>query len=206
MHAAEFLSLLIVLFGEAIVLLPKARGRFALKFSRWLVIISVVLISAAQAQATRNQFLAWHNDTAFGQYLLPPYQNIGYFVRYAFVHFWASYLIAGVLALAVFWITRFLNKKFGERFFEREELYFLALGIFLSSHPAWILYITIIIVWYFIVALCALLARHSFSVGGRFAKETHRVSFYYFWLPAVALAIIASQYMSGSEWYNSLML
>lgn len=80
--------------------------------------------------------------------------------------------------------------------FEPEELYFLAAGIFVSGHPAWLFYLCIVFVAYLIASLIATVA-HGASA---------RISFYYFWLPCAAVTLILNAYLMQYAWYANLVI
>lgn len=133
---------------------------------------------------TRAQFLLWlGNDLS--KYLIPPYSSINYFLKYSLYHFWLSYIVSLIIGLIFFFLASYYNKKHGNIFFEKEEPYFLALSIFLAGHPGWILYLIIM----FLVTL--LYSSYSWLS----AKEMHRISFYYWWLPLAGLTIILDKFL-----------
>lgn len=54
-----------------------------------------------------GQFKAWQAGF-LGQYLLPPHNNIAYFLGYAWAHFWASVVLSFAGAVALFALLRLL--------------------------------------------------------------------------------------------------
>ena len=148
------------------------------------------------AYVSRAQFLAWHADTTLGVYLIPPYRGIGYFFRYAFVHFWLPYVISLLVALLFFIGAKWLNNRRNELLFEKEELYFLAIGIFVSGHPGWIFYLLIVFSAYLLASLISTL----------FYGPHTRISFYYFWLPCAAVTVTLTAYLHEYAWYANLLI
>lgn len=88
-------------------------------------------------------------------------------------------MVSLVMALIFLKLAQYFNKKHNEKFFEKEEPYFLALAMFLSGSPGWFLYLILILVASLLFAIS-----HSLL-----AKKFHRVSYYNFWLPLGLLAI-----------------
>lgn len=197
MGIASQVSLLVVLvLGILSSSLYKRRGLFLLtRLGGWLFGIPALIMAGVALYLTRAQFIAWQSD-ALSIYLLPPYHSIRYFAAYAVFHFWAPHIVSGVLAVLIFWLAQAANKKFNERFFEKEELYFLPLGIFLTSHPGWILYVLIVLSTYVVYSALATLI----------FRRRERISFYYFWLPCAAAAILVGAYMTQFSWYSNLFI
>lgn len=152
---------------------------FLSKKSTWLFYFAILAMAGFAFYNTRAQFLLWLNND-LSKHLIPPYAAINYFLKYSLYHFWLSYIISLIISLIFFFSARYYDKKHGNIFFENEELYFLALSIFLAGHPGWILYLIIM----FLVTL--LYSSYSWLSS----KEMHRISFYYWWLPLAGLAII----------------
>lgn len=187
---------MLVVFLIGILSSPRIAGRghfLLIRLGGWLLGIPALIMAGVALYLTRAQFIAWQGN-AVSKYLLPPHHSIGYFASYAAMHFWASYSISFIIAFVAYIIASQANARRGGIFFEKEELYFLALGIFLTGHPGWILYMVITFFIYF--ALCIL----HFALK----KEMPRISFYYWWLPCAAAAILMSAYMTQFAWYNNL--
>lgn len=197
MGIASQVSLLVILI-VGILSSPRIAGRGYFLLQRlggWVFNIPAIIMAGVALYLTHAQFSAWQGNE-ISKYLLPPHAPIAYFARYAFSRFWMPYVISGAMAFLIFWAAWMLNKKFGERFFEQEELYFLALGIFLTGHPGWILYVLITLVTYALYLILTAL----------YTKEMPRISFYYFWLPCAAITILASGYMTQFSWYANLLI
>ncbi len=75
-------------------------------------------------------------------------------------------------------VARFLNKKFEERFFEKEEIALIGLGVFLSGYPGFFFYLGIIMIFGVLVSLIYTILKKG------------RLPLYHFWLPASAFAMI----------------
>lgn len=144
---------------------------------------------------SRAQFMAWH-ASGEGRYLIPPYHGIGYFMRYAFVHFWLSYALSFAVAILFFAGAEWLNARRGKIFFEPEEPYFFATGLFVSGHPGWIFYLLVVFAAYLTVSLIVTVTRGALA----------RVSFYYFWLPCAAVTVFLTTYLPQYAWYANLLI
>lgn len=131
------------------------------------------------------QFIEWGNSEP-SKYLLPPHQPINYFAFYCFSKFFGPYLISAFGAFSFLLAAMFFNKKSGERFFEPEEPYFGALGIFLSGWPGFLFYAVFLIGAYLLAHIYSLL----------FVRRTlQRVPLYYLWLPAALFVIIINNFI-----------
>lgn len=159
----------------------------------WATIAGVFIYAA---YLSRAQFLMWHADVEGAALLLPPYHGMGYFVRYAFVHFWLEYVIALFVAAIFFTGARWLNTRHSGMLFEDEEPYFLAISLFVVGHPAWIFYLCFVFTAYLLVTL----------IGALIYGAQARISFYYFWLPSVAVAVFLSVYLREYAWYAKLLI
>jgi len=194
--ASQVSLLVVVVLGIMSSPIFNRRGHFLLRrFGGWVIGIPALIMTGVALYLTHAQFSVWQNDP-ISKYLLPPYHSISYFIVYAGAHFWITYFISFVIAFVVYVIAAYMNARRGGIFFEKEELYFLPLGIFLTGHPGWILYMVITLFLY--CALCVV----RFAVR----KEMPRTSFYYFWLPCAAATIAANGYMTQFSWYSSLLL
>ena len=155
------------------------------KYIFWTAVILVFIFLFYQA---RQQFLLWQSN-APTSYLIPPYQNISYFLNYAFYTFFAKPVIALLLAIIFLILTMILNKKFQERFFEKEELYFGALGIFLIGYPGLIFYLIIVLL--------------TGLVGALITKR--RFSAYFLWFPiAIFVILIISIWVKNLSIWGTL--
>lgn len=159
------------------------RKREAAKFFRFVFLISVVLVLAYFVYLIFAQYILWRDSGPPSSFFVPPYQSPLYVINYHFIRFGIYYLISFAAAFAFLFGTKYLNKKFDERFFEKEEPYLGALSIFLLGNPilnhAWIWYIASVL-------FIALLFTTYYKL---LAKENRRFSLRFLWLP---LAIIAS--------------
>jgi hypothetical protein len=173
-------------------------GRYFLReksYAQKIFWASVLVVFLASLKATGEQFSLWSAD-AVSRYLLPPHSTIYYFLRYVFYNFYLSHIVALLFGLTITYLAWYFNKKHHYKFFEKEELYFLALGLFLSGHPGWILYLIIIFIFTLLYAVS-----HWFVT-----KKAQRLSFYAWWLPLAALAIIINDILLTFPWYNNFAL
>ncbi len=169
------------------------KALFWVRRSFWAVAIGVAVYAFSLSRA---QFLAWHADALGAARLLPPYHGMGYFIQYAFVHFWLAYVLSSAVAWVFFAGAKWLNARRGGMLFELEEPYFIATGIFVSGHPAWIFYLLLVFTAYFLATLICALA---------YGPHT-RVSFYYFWLPCAVLTVLLGAYLKQYAWYAQLLI
>lgn len=159
-----------------------ARGLFFLLFFAQMF---------AGVKTSYDQYIIWKIGGGISSYLLPPYQDISYFLFYAGTRFIAPALFAFLLALIFLFVMRFVNKKFQNRFFYEDEPYIAVLGILAVGYPALLLYLPIVI----------------FAVLIRALVSGARISAYYVWIPAALLVILVNTVWlselgiwSGFEW------
>ena len=155
-------------------------GRFFLSKKRKTIIIVIVLIVAGLLLfATRQQFMGWYfNETT--KYFLPPYQSIYYFLHYTFSRFWGSYLVSFFAGFLFLFLAKYYNKKHGEKFFEKEEPYFISIAMFLAGTPGWFLYLALILISTLLFSF----------VYWLISRRLVRIPYYNLWLPLGILVII----------------
>lgn len=75
-----------------------------------------------------THILMW-NSNAAGRAFLPPTMPWSYSLNYVFYHFCKRNVFTIVGSLILLFVVKFLNNKFKERFFYRQEPYLMSLGI-----------------------------------------------------------------------------
>ena len=145
---------------------------------------SPLLVGGLLFYLTRAQFLVW-SGTGLSGYLVPPYSNISYFLQYSFFHFWASYVLSFLVGLLILKLAQYFNKKHGEKFFEKEEPYFIGLSVFLVGHPGWLAYLSLVLLTTFLFALGSWLS----------TKQVYRIAYYNLWLPLAIVAIVIDRFL-----------
>ena len=176
------LTLLGVIWGASLF----ERGRSLLvRYSKFIFIFVVaglffygVYLSSLQYEAMTTGGLS--------KFLLPPYQSINYFLIYiAGARIFGPYVLSFLASLLFMWAAARYNKKYDERFFEREEIYFGALAIFLVSHPGWIIYFPTLIVLYTLIQLYNRFVRR---------RVNERIPLYHLWVPTAIFVILINEY------------
>ena len=149
----------------------------------------------ALSYLSREQFLAWQGNE-FGKYFLPPHQSIRYFLGYVRHRLWAPYAVSAAIAIIAYGACRWANRLRGNMLFEREEMGFVAAGIFFAGHPGYAAYMLLVAIAYSVVSL------------GRLALtgKNERISFYYFWLPCAVCVILGKLYLARYGWYADLLI
>lgn len=199
MAAAGIVSLVAVLgiWGTSLFA-ERKEGRssvYAVRAARWAFFIAVLALVAAISYLSREQFLAWQGNE-FSKYFLPPYQPIGYFLKYIFRHFWATYAVSGAVAIIAYGAFLWANRVRGNMLFEREELLFMASGVLFAGHPGYVAYVMLVAMAYVAASLAQLLI----------TRKNERISFYRFWLPSAIIAIVARLYLARYGWYADLLI
>ena len=152
-------------------------NRRFVKMLKWFWLVSASVILSIQVYWSVLQYQTWKIDP-FSKFFLPPYQDISYFLGYVGVRFFGPWILAFMASLLFSWIARFLNKKFDERFFEKEEIELVALGTFLVGWPGFSFYLGVILVFGALISIFY----QIFTKG--------RLPLYYFWMPFAISAII----------------
>lgn len=124
------------------------------------------------------------------KFLLPPYISWIEFFTYWFVQFAAEYAVALAIAGVALWVMRWLNRRFQDRFFYPSEFWLLLLSVLYAGHPGWLVFSFFLFIGLLVLAV--------------FKRQ--RVSFYYLWLPASALALITIQILIAKvPWVKELV-
>ena len=181
-----WLSLVILIFAFGFQFTNKRH------FSKHLFLATIVLAVVVFVYLTIAQYFVWQNSGTFSKYLVPPYQGWGYVLSYTSTHQAFNYFISLAAALIFLYFTVTLNKRFKNRFFEKEEPYLGALSIFVLSHPLWLYYLSALLTVYLIVQFYFFIKHH---VDQRKIREERsalapRIPMYWLWLPIGILVIL----------------
>lgn len=141
--------------------------------------LSIAAVVMAQTYLAYAQYHFWQLVSP-SKYLLPPYQPISYFLQYVGWRLFAPYALSLAVGIAFALAARWYNRRRDNQFFYDEEYWFMAMAIFLTGHPGWLLYL---------VALCAIMAIVLFF-RLVILRKNEKLSFYYLWFP-LALAVVA---------------
>lgn len=211
-----------------LILRKKVLDKFKFKiFLRWVWILSTVLIFATFFYWSELQYRLWSTGGDFGKFFLPPYQSIGYFLSYVGVRFLGPWILAFLASLIVSRVAKYLNRKFGERFFENEEIELIALGVFLTGYPGFFIYLSLLLIFYLflqvlnnirVVFLNQRLAHVSkepqtdaeihADQRGKLLRESafsQRLSAYYLWMSMAVFAIIIRDWLIPALGWQALL-
>ena len=188
------LSILIVFLGAS-----RLAGRsFAVnqritnptRIYKYFFLVAISLFFSFFVFQSFQQYWVWAGNE-LSKNLLPPYQSANYFIFYVFTRFFAPYLISLAAALVFLFLTKILNKKYGERFFEPEEFYLGASAIFLSGHPGWLFYVVFLLAIYVLIQLFS--TAKSSILNSKFSPV--RVSLYWLWIPTAIFVILIQRWL-----------
>lgn len=164
------------LFFLALRFFNKLDDKLVLRLIRLIFFLVIIFVSLRVMFLFWQQFEIWQ-----GSYFLPPYQPIGYFLQYSWMHF-AKQPVFDISLGVFFFLLIWLGEKISRnRFFYDEEKYSGGLAILLVSWPQNILVFFLTLVLGMIYSL----AKIVFIRG----KNAVLVSFRYFW-PVVGLALL----------------
>lgn len=162
---------------------------------KYFFIFSIVLIFIFLFYQSYQQYQAW-SQNEISRYLLPPYQGIGYFIFYVGARLLAPYLISLTAALGFLFSAKALNKKYDERFFYPEELWFGALALFLTGWPSVLFYFVGLVLIYLIIHTSYFIINNS----------SQRFSLYYLWIPMGIFVILISKWIQTLSFWQLLKL
>lgn len=132
---------------------------------------------------TYLQYVVWRDGGQLTRYLVPPYQSVWYVVGYVIGHQAYSYIVSLGVSFIFLGLAFLLNEKFRQRFFEADEPYWGALGIFILGNPWWFCYLAAVLL---IAVIGSLVISYQ-------SKKSERFSLYYLWLPVAAVILIISK-------------
>lgn len=110
-----------------------------LRAMRRLFVVSAAAFFALALIGSFAQYAAWKSDPLSSK-LLPPYQPIGYFLKYAGTHFWLTPLLSLAGALIFYRLLDTLARA-NARFFESGEVELGALAAFLAGWPRIVIFL-----------------------------------------------------------------
>ena len=168
---------LVLLLGAQIFL----RSWF-LRIIKFILPILVVIFLTFPSYSSYMQYVSWATGP-LSKLFLPPHTNISYFLGYVGTRFFVPWLVALLAAIILPNIANYYNRKYGERFFETEEIQIFALCIFLTGYPGFLFYLVLLM---FLGTL--------FSIGYTIMHKG-RLPLYYLWVPIAICAIIIKLYL-----------
>ncbi|MBI2594725.1 MAG: hypothetical protein HYW38_00465 [Candidatus Colwellbacteria bacterium] len=171
------------------------KGRYFLgRYSKLIFLAAIILIFSFSGYFSFKQYEFWLSDP-LAKFLLPPYQNLGYFTLYSLIRFFTPYLVSLAFALLLLQTATAFNRKKEGVFFEKEEPYLAAVSLFLVGHPGWLVYLVILILIYFILHTSYFILQ----------RRTARLPLYYLWAPTAFFVIILNEYwISHTPWWGLL--
>ena len=184
----------IVFYGSLGILVLAAAAQFfprALLTARARLIfwLSVVLVLGYASFTAYLQYRAFENGPL--SFVLGTTEGLKWFVGYARLHFLNEYLVSLITAIVIALFAEYFNRRKGELFFEREELYIAALGIFLVGYPGFLFYIPLVLIL-------------SLLTSVFFVKRGERLPLYYFWMPTAIAVLLAVQFWAENQsWWTS---
>ncbi len=169
---------------------------FLVKKARLLATISVSSVFALASVFTFMQYRVWMADPKM-QFAFTSNEGIIGFFFNAFMKFFAPHTLSLLFALILFFAMRIANKRSGDRFFEKEEIWFAFIAAFLSGWPGFLIFFPSLIFTYLLSQIVIAIVK----------KKSERVPLYYLWLPAAAFVILISELiLSKSDFWKLLIV
>lgn len=195
-----YLSLIILGFMEGALILKRS---FLVKYAKSIFIFSTLLIFLTGIYYSWNLYSVWQTNPVTAA-LLPPATPISYFIFYVFMWCFASYVLSFFMAILFLLAAQIINKKSGERFFEKEEPWLGATAIFLSGHPGWLVYLPCLVGSYLLVHVFFRLKMGSAAVK---EERDSRLPLYYFWIPVALFVILICRFwLSRCFWWPKFLI
>ena len=182
------------------------------KISLYFYAILILIFIIESSYFTYSQYAVWKSHPV-SQYLLPPHQNINYFLQYSFYRFWSHFLAALIFSLVILFLAKYFNKRRNYQYFYDEEPYFIAIAILLVGYPGWLVYLTLMllvpILWS--GAFASWKWMQGFFESGLRNQELGsiffpRISYYYLWLILAVFAIIVSKYLENFPFWSKFII
>ncbi|MEK7634553.1 MAG: hypothetical protein AAB396_01550 [Patescibacteria group bacterium] len=171
---------------------------YELKFLKYIFYFSIFAVFSSLIYYSYQQYIVWQSAEP-SKFLLPPYQSVNYFLYYIGMRFFAPYIVSLSISILFLFVAKIFNKKYDERFFYPEELWFGALALFFAGWPGSLFYFIGLILIYLILHLLLAVSRKSLI------KET-RISLYYWWIPLAIFVILLSNLLIELEWWKLLKI
>lgn len=184
----------IIFYGNlGILIFAAAMQFFSRQFlaaqARLLFWLSVAIVLGYVFYTTYLQYNAFEAGPLL--FVLGTMEGLKWFISYVLLHFWNEYLVSLITAIVVAIFAEYLNRKKGELFFEREELYIASFGIFLVGYPGFIFYIPLVLIFSSFTSLL-------------FVKRGERLPLYYFWMPTAIVVLLTIQFWAQNQsWWAS---
>lgn len=169
------------------------RRSFCLRYVNFAWRLSMAGIFSASLYWAWNQYQLW-KASELSKFFLPPYQGIDYYIFYVGQRIFAPWIISLVVAVVISRVAEFFNRKYGERFFESEEIPLMALGIFLTGYPGFLFYLILIFIGGILLSTFYFLLSRG------------RAPLYYFWLPMAISAILIKNWLIPQAWLDVFIL
>lgn len=180
------LAVLSALFVFQIVTYRFYRTNWNYKTHKTVFFISLAGVFLFYLYLVYARYQDWSADIGgIGKYFVPPHTSIFYVFGYEFTRFLIYYLVALAVAVLFLFSAKYLNYRFGGKFFENQEPYLGALSVFLLGHPDWGY------AWIYYIAAVLASAVVGSMVMSHWLKKTERFSLYWLWLPiAILVALV----------------
>ena len=192
-----FFKIGFLFFGKIFPLarfLKKIEDENFLKLSFGLFAISVLFLFSRVAYLFFEQYRVWQ-----GTYFLPPFQPMGYFLSYSWLHF-AKQPVFDICLGIFFFFLIWLGTKFSQgRFFYNEEKYTGGLAMLLNPWPVNILV-------FFLVILLGIFTYFLKLIFNQRKKDEILVNFRFFWIIMGGLLLFFGGFLTEILGLDVLMI
>ncbi len=179
-----WVSLAILMFT---LVLQLVRRDLLKKHASRIFLYSAGIVFAYLIYVGYLQFIAFQSGPL--DFTLGTKSGLSWFFGYVQLHFLNDYVISFLAAILFTLIGGFFNRKYHERFFEREELYLLALGILLVGYPGFFFYIPLVLI-------------ASIVISAFLVRRGERLPLYHFWIPtAIAVLFVTHFWANSQPWW-----
>ena len=193
------LGILVMAFGASLLKGRLLRLNLYKRFNLFIFVFSIAAVFSLLAYYSYQQYQVWNSNELTKHFLSQKVNiieniDVNYFFYYVGIRFFAPYLISLITGIVFFFIVKKLNKKYEERFFEQEELWFGALALFLIGWPGLLFYFIALILIYLIIQIF-IIFYYKFFI--RVGLREIRVSLRLWWLPLAIFVIFINKWLVG---------
>jgi hypothetical protein len=193
MNDYHIVNIVAGLCGIVLMVLDWRRPQLFMIRKNIIRITTLIVISAGVAYMIGSQYMLWRANPGT-MFLLPPYMPFSYFALYSVFNFIVPYMISLCAGFLLWVCMKWLNQRFGNRFFYEEELIVAPISIFLSGYPGLIIYSVSFFVLFLILSIFRLIVRSENTTSMR-----------YVWIPLAVCVILSNEFFFNQTFWWKLL-
>lgn len=151
------------------------------------MVVTILVFILWSGFLSYKQYLVW-KDHPLSKYLLPPYQEINYYLNYAYFHFWRDFFYRLIGVLIIFLLMKFISFVFKrDVFYEEEKIFVPYLSLFFFFPYNLMFFFLGLFMLNLIIVISAFRGQGS---GVKFQVSETRFSFKDYWIWLAWLILI----------------